>query len=823
MSIPGPLRTMNQSFPSAAGAVVIGGGVIGCSTAYHLAKAGCRDVVLLERAKLTSGTTWHSAAQVRTLRASAALTSLISYGVSLYASLEAEVGQATGWRQTGSLTVAASADRMTALRRMASLAQAYDVEAHILTPREAGTLWPEMRLDDLHGAVLLPGDGRVNPTDLCAALVKGFKLNGGRVFEGVPVTGIRSLNGRVRTIDTPVGSIETETAVDCAGIWGREVAGLAGVRAPLHACEHFYVITKPFGLPSDRPTLGYPDGHLYMRAENGGMLVGCFEPRGKALPLENLPRDFEFGLLPDDWDQFGPMMENAIHRVPALEHAEIRTFLNGPESFTFDDRFHIGEAPSLRGFYLGCGMNSVGVASAGGVGRALAEMITEGRSSLDLSIADIGRTESFHNNLRVLRDRVPETLGLHYAVPFPGREHLTVRNLKRSPFHDRLAALGARFGQRAGWERPLWFAPKGTDVESPLTFGKPASLPLSAEEHRAAREAVVLIDQTPLAKLLIKGLDAERFLQRTCSADMAIPVGRLRYTLMLDDAGFIVSDPVVMRTDDDAFLLVTGSSQTTRDRAWLERHLGGDERATIVDVTSAYAVLGLMGPNARTLLGRLTDADLTESGFPYGDMRNLDIGYAPVLAARVSYIGTPGWELYVATEWALTLFDALVEAGRDLGLRPAGLHAVSSLRIEKGNRAFGHDIGPGDKPREAGLGSSVSKTKTGFTGREGALAQSADMVRRRLVHLVLDAPDAFPLGDEPILRDDLIVGTTSSAAFGHSVGRAVAMGYVRGESGSFTPDALAFSRFEILIAGERYRARADIRPPYDPTGAEMRR
>jgi glycine cleavage system aminomethyltransferase T/glycine/D-amino acid oxidase-like deaminating enzyme len=811
-----------SSLPSAARVVIVGGGVIGCSTAYHLAKAGCRDIVLLERSRLTSGTTWHSAAQVRTLRASASLTRLISYGVSLYASLSEAVGQSTGWIRTGSLTVAASADRLTALKRMASLARAYSVEAHILAPNEAGALWPEMRTDDLHGAVLLPADGRVNPSDLCAALVKGFKAEGGQVLERTSVTGFRARNGRVAAVETTRGVIEAEIVVNCAGLWGREVAGLAGVAAPLFACEHFYVITKPFGVPPDRPTLGYPDGHVYMRAENGGMLVGCFEPRGKALPLESLPPHFEFDLLPDDWEHFAPMMENAIQRVPALENAQIRTFLNGPESFTFDDRFHIGEAPELAGFYLGCGMNSVGVASAGGIGRALAEMIVEGRPSMDLSTGDIRRIADFHNNARVLRDRVPETLGLHYAVPFPGREYQTVRDLRRSPVHDRLTAAGALFGQRMGWERPLWFGKAGASPDVPLTFGKPGWLPYAAAEHRAAREAAALFDQTPLTKLLVQGADAERLLDRVCTGDMTMSVGQIRYTLMLDDRGFIASDPIVMRRGQNEFLVVTGAFQATRDREWLRRQIEPGEHVTLTDVTSAYAVFGVMGPRSRELLNRLGDADLSNEGFPYGTEQRIDLGYAPVVAARLSYVGELGWELYVATEWAATLYDSLMECGADLGLRPAGLYAMSSLRIEKGNRAWGHDIGLDDMPWEAGLGFALAKGKAVFIGGEPVLNRRANALDRRLLHFVLDDADAYPLGDEPILRDGEIVGTLTSSAFGHTLGRAVAMGYVRANGRALDDEGVAASRYSILVAGEIWTATASTRPFFDPSGARMR-
>jgi len=810
-----------STVPSAAGAVVIGGGAVGCSTAYHLAKAGVKDVVLVERAKLTSGTTWHSAAQVRTLRANAALTQLISYGVGLYQSLEAETGQATGWMNTGSMTIAADADRMVALHRMAGLAKAFGVEAQLMSPSEAGKLWPEMRTDDLHGAVLLPGDGRVNPSDLCAAYVKGFKANGGRVFEGTPVTGVRSTNGRVSHVETANGTIETSVAINCAGLWSGQVAQMAGSGAPVHACEHFYVITKPFGVPRDRPTLGYPDGYLYMRAENGGMLVGCFEPRGKALPLSSLPANFEFGLLPEDWDHFAPMLENAIHRIPALENAQIRTFLNGPESFTFDDQFLIGETPEVKGLYIGAGMNSVGIASSGGIGRALAELVTEGRSWIDLTRADIRRSEHFQHNARLLRDRVPETLGLHYAVPYPGREFSTVRNLKRSPVHDNLVALNARFGQRAGWERPLWYAKHASDPTPSLTFDKPAWLGQAAAEHMAARTGVALFDQSPLTKLMVQGADAERLLQRVCSADMDMAPGNARYTLMLDEQARIASDPVIIRLEQDAYLLVTGAVQATRDKEWLRRHMVPGEFVVVSDATAGSAVFGVMGPQSRALLASLTDSDLSNEAFPYLAARHIYVGYAPVLAVRISYVGELGWELHVSTEWAQTVFETLMEAGRAFGLRPAGMHAQSSLRIEKGNRSWGHDIGLDDTPAQAGLQFAVSKRKQEFVGSK-ALRQAPNWIDRRMLHFTLDDPAAFPLGDEPILRDGKIVGTLTSAGFGHSVGRAVGLGYVKAGNDDLTTTAIAASEFQLMISGKVHAVKASTRPPYDPSGARMR-
>jgi 4-methylaminobutanoate oxidase (formaldehyde-forming) len=793
---------------------------MGCSAAYHLAKFGQRDVIVLERHKPTSGTTWHSAAQVRTLRASASLTQLIGYGVELYKSLEQETGQATGWLNTGSLTVAGSADRMIALRRMAALARGFGIAAQVLSTAEAAGFWPAMRTDDLHGAVLLPGDGRVNPTDLCAALIKGAQAQGVRFFEETAVTGLRLHNGRIAGVETPAGTIETATVVNCAGLWGRSVADLAGVAAPLHACEHFYVMTQDMGLPKGLPTLGDPDGMLYMREERGGMLVGCFEPRGKALPLEALPPGFAFGLLPDDWDHFEPMMMNAIHRVPRLEDAPIRTFLNGPESFTFDDRFLLGEAPGLRGLFFLCGMNSVGIASAGGGGRAIAEWIIEGRPSLDLAPLDIRRFPPFLDNLKVLRDRVPETLGLHYAIPYPNREPQTARGLRRSPVHQELEAAGAQFGQRSGWERPLWFE-AGAAMPA-LTFGAPAWLLSAAAEHRAARQGAVLLDQTPLAKLMVCGRDAEAFLQRVCSRDVGFAPGRLGYTLMLNDRGGIQSDLVAMRLERDRYLLVTGAAQVTRDLAWLEDSRRPEEAVSIVDVGSGWATLGLMGPASRAVMAALTPVPLDPAAFPFGSVRRIEVGRAPAWAARVSYVGELGWELHVPSEWARTLYEDIMEAGVPLGLIQAGLHAMASLRLEKGFRAWGADVGPYDDPVQAGLMVAVTAKKTGFVGREAVMTARAAGASRRLLNVTVDPEHGWVLGEEPLLRDGRPVGALTSIAFGHTVGKLVGLAWVERSDGVVDESWLAHGNFTVDLAGVPVTAALSAAPPYDPSGVRMR-
>jgi 4-methylaminobutanoate oxidase (formaldehyde-forming) len=816
---------MNRDLPAAAGVVVIGGGVMGCSVAYHLAKLGRPDVLLLERHKLTSGTTWHSAGQVRQLRSTRNLSELIGYSTQLYASLEAETGQATGWIRTGSLSIATNPDRLTHIRRQAALARAFGLEVHEISPGEARALWPMMNGEDVIGAVFSPSDGRVNPSDLCAALVKGAKAGGVRVLEGVRVTGFAVKAGRVAGVATDRGRIACETVVNCAGLWGRQVAALAGVTAPLYACEHFYLLTKPIGgATAHLPTLSDHDGHLYIRDEVGGLLVGCFEPWGKPLALEELPADFAFDLLNEDWDHFEPMMMNALKRIPALETAEVRMLLNGPESFTPDGLFLLGEAPELRGFFLGCGMNSLGVATGGGAGRALAEWIIEGRPAMDLWPVDIRRFAPFHNNLRTLAARIPEELGLHYAIAYPGREPRTARNLRQSPLHGRLAARGACFGTGAGWERPSYFVPPGETVSEELTFGRPGWFDRVASEHRAVREAVAIFDQSSFGKLLVQGRDAERLLQRLCANDLGVPAGKLVYTAMLNVQGGIEADLTVLRLSEQAYMMVTGTAQTTRDADWLRRHMAGGEQVALSDVTSASAVFGVMGPASRGLLQGLTSADLSNEAFAYFTWQDIDLGCAPVRAARLSYVGELGWELYVPSEFAAYVYDLIAEAGTAFALVDAGTYALTSLRVEKAYRDWGRDVGPDDTPLEAGLSFAVCFAKpAAFTGREALLAQRDRGLDRRLVAWTLEDPQALPLGDEPILREGRIVGQVTSAAFGHSLDRAVALGYLRLPGRTPVEDMIAAGGFELDIAGQTFAVRASLKAPWDPEGRRLRR
>lgn len=815
---------MTNPLPAAAEIVIIGGGIIGCSTAYHLAKLGKRDVLVLERAKLGSGTTWHSAAMVRRLRSTPSLTNLTKYSVELYNALEAETGQSTGWIGCGSLSIATTPDRLTHIRRQASLARALDLDVREVGPEEIQKLWPIARTSDVIAGILSPGDGRVSPTDVLAALVRGARASGVRFIEDTPVNGFRIENGRVRAVETPSGAIATDSVVLCGGLWSRQIGAMAGVSVPLYACEHYALITKAFeGIYPGMPILGDHDSHMYIRDEGGGLMVGCFEPRAKPIDVSELPQDFSFGLLKEDWDQFEPIMAGAIHRIPALETAEARMLLNGPESFTLDNSFLLGEAPELRGFYMGCGMNSVGMASGGGAGRALAEWIVEGEPTTDLWSVDVRRFGRIRDNIRVLRERAAENLSLHYALGQPGREFETGRNLRQTPLHARLAARGAFFGERAGWERASWFQPAGRErVENELTFARPRWFDQVAAEHKAARERVAVFDQSTFGKILVQGRDAAAFLQRVCAAQIDVPDGQLVYSPILNDRGGYESDVVVQRHGEAVFMIVTGAAQPTRDLHVLRSRVRPDEFVALTDVTSALATLSVMGPRSRDLLARLTPARLDNAAFPYMTQKEIEIGGTVARAARISYVGELGWELYVPTEAAGHLYDALLEAGGELGLADAGTFALGSLRLEKGFCSWGHDIGPDDTPLEAGLAFTTKlNSNIDFVGRAALEAQRRAGPGRRRILVRAEDPEVLLLGTEPIVADGRIVGQITSAGYGHTVGRSVGMGYVRLD-GRSPAELVEGSRWHIEVALERVPAAASLRPLHDPQGARLR-
>jgi 4-methylaminobutanoate oxidase (formaldehyde-forming) len=809
---------------TSARAVIIGGGIMGASVAYHLTQLGWRDVVLLEQGRLSGGTTWHAAGLVGQLRSSSNLTRLIRYSAELYARLEALTGQATGWKRCGSLSVARTAERMIQLKRNAAMATAYGVEAHVIGRAEAAARYPLMRTDDLVGAVWIPGDGKANPADITQALARGARAGGARLLEGVKVTGVRVARGAVAGVETSAGPIATEILVNCAGMWARDLGRLSEVSIPLHACEHMYIVTQPLpGVTPDLPVLRDPDGHIYVKEEVGGLLMGGFDPWAKPWGADGIPEGFSFGTLPEDWEKFDVLMRNALVRLPALETAPVRTFLNGPESFTPDNYFLLGEAPEVRRYYVGAGFCSGGIAAAGGAGKALAEWIVEDRPPMDLWPADIRRFGRLHGNRRFLRERVSEIVGVHYDVAFPNRELTSGRGLRRSPLHERLRERRACFGAKMGWERPNWFAPEGVAPETVYSFGRQNWFPYAAAEHRAAREAVAVFDQTSFAKLRVEGADAEAALQRLCANDVAVPVGRVVYTAMLNERGGFESDLTVTRLSEEAYLVVTGAAQGPRDLHWIRRHLPAGARATVTDVTGAWAVLGLMGPRSRELLARVSDADLGAAAFPFATSQEIAVGPATVRASRITYVGELGWELYVPVEQAGLVYDELVGAGRELGLRDAGYYALESLRMEKAYRAWGRDVTIDDTPWEAGLGFVVKLDKpVPFLGREALLAQRERTLTKRLVIFVLDDELALPWGDEPIWCDGRVAGSVTSAAFGHSLGRAVAMGYVQ-HPGGVDAALVASGRFELDVAGARIPARASLAAPYDPQSLRVKR
>jgi len=816
---------MAAAFPTQARVVIVGGGIMGCSTAYHLAKLGWKDVVLLEQGRLSGGTTWHAAGLVGQLRSYSNLTRLIRYSTELYAKLEAETGLATGWKQCGSLTVARTEERMTLLRRSAAMAQAQGVACEPLTPKEAGDKYPVMRTDDLVGAVWLPGDGKANPADITQALAKGARNNGVRIFEKTRVTAVETKDGRVTGVQTTQGPIKAEIVVNCGGQWARQLGRSVGVTVPLYSCEHMYIVTEKMeNVPRDLPVMRDPDGYIYFKEEVGGLLMGGFEPVAKPWNKDVIPDDFEFGMLPDDWDQFQILMDNALIRVPSLDKVGIKTFMNGPESFTPDLNYILGEAPTLKGFFVGAGFNSMGIASSGGAGMALAEWIVAGEPTLDLWPVDIRRFAGFHGNDAWLRDRVAETLGLHYKMPWPQRELESGRPFRRSPLYDRLKAKGAWFGNKMGWERPNWFAGAGKTPEMTYGWGRAAWFDAVAAEHRATREAVTVVDETSFGKILVQGRDAEAQLQRIAANDVAVPVGRTVYTALLNRRGTFESDVTIARLARDRFLVVTGSAQPVRDMDWIGRNLDGAAHVTLSDVTGAWTVLSVMGPNSRALLQAVSRADFANEAFPFGAIREVGVGHATVWASRRTYMGELGWELYVPVEFAATVFEALQAAGAAHGLRDAGYYAIESLRLEKGYRAWGRELTPDDTPWQAGLGWAVKLDKPGgFIGRDALVEAKGKPLARRLVSVVLEDREPLLWGGEALLRDGAPVGDLTSAAYGHTVGASVGLGYVKRADGAAIDAAwLEAGRFEVDLAGVRLKAKVSLRCPYDPAGTRIK-
>ncbi len=817
---------VSADLPARAQVVIIGGGVIGASVAYHLTALGRTDVLLLEQGQLSCGTTWHAAGLVGQLRASEAGTRLVQYSTRLYERLEAETGQATGFRRCGGVTVARTADRMTALRRTEATAQAYGIECELISASEAASLYPLLRTDDLVGAIWLPGDGRADPVDLTAALARGARRRGAVIAERVRVTGVGSRDGRVTGVVTDRGEVEAEVVVNCAGQWAKQVGALAGVTVPLHSAEHFYVVSEQIaGVRSDLPVLRDPDGWTYFKEETGGLVVGGFEPQAKPwVAPDDLPYPFEFRLLEEDWDHFSVLMDSAVHRLPVLAQTGIRKFYNGPESFTPDNQFLLGEAPELAGFFVAAGFNSVGIASAGGAGLALAQWIVDGQPDADLTTVDIRRFAPFNGNSQWLRDRVSEVLGLHYAIGWPNRELETARPFRRSPVYQQLAEANACFGSKMGWERANFFAPAGHEPVIEYSWGSQNWQPWSSAEQEATRQRVAVFDQTSFSKYLVSGDDAESALQWLCTNEVAVPVGRTVYTGMLNDRGTYESDITVTRLAATQFLLVASAATTERDTDHIRRRMPAGSRATVTDVTSSCAVYGVMGPASRQLLSRLTRTSLGDSSFPFGASKMIDLGYATVRATRITYVGELGWELYVPAEFAVGVYADLMAAGADLGVVNAGYYAIESLRLEKGYRAFGRELTPDYGPVEAGLLFACKLSGgVGFLGREAVEKARAEGPRRRLVSVILEDPGVMLWGGELLLRDGAPAGQLTSGAYGATLGAAVGLAYLRDPGGGVaTPELVRSGIYQVNVGGQFVGAKVQLRPPYDPAGSRVK-
>lgn len=800
--------------------VIIGGGVIGCSVAYHLTKLGWKDVVLLERKELTSGTTWHAAGLIAQLRATANMTRLAKYSQELYGTLEDETGVATGFKRVGAITVALTEDRKEELFRQAAMARAFGVEIEEISPAEIGERYPHVNLEGVTAGVYLPKDGQGDPGNIALSLARGATKRGAKIHSRTKVTGMRKKGSRITAVfwqseDGDQGEIACDMVVNCAGMWARDVGKMAGVNVPLHACEHYYIVTDNVPDLGNLPVLRVPDECAYYKEDAGKILLGMFEPKAKPWGMEGIPDSFEFDELPADFEHFEPILEMAINRLPLLGKTGIHTFFNGPESFTPDDAYHLGLAPGTDNVWVAAGFNSIGIQSAGGAGMALAQWMEGGEKPFDLGDVDIVRMQPFQGNKTYLTERVSETLGLLYADHYPFRQKATSRGIRRSPLHEHLARNGAVFGELAGWERANWFANDGQKPEYEYSWKRPNWFDNAKAEHLAIRTGVGLYDMSSFGKIRIEGPDATAFLNHICGGEMNVPVGKIVYTQFLNARGGIEADVTITRLSELAYLVVTPAATRLADETWMRRHIG-DYLVVITDVTAGEAVLAVMGPKSRDLLSTVSPNDFSSVANPFGTAQEIEIGMGIARAHRVSYVGELGWEIYVSSDMAAHVFETLLAAGEDHGLKLCGLHMMDGCRIEKGFRHFGHDITCEDHVLEAGLGFAVKTDKPDFVGRDAVLAKRETGLTRRIVQFRLNDPEPLLFHNEPILRDGKIVGHLTSGAYGHHVGAAVGMGYI-GCAGETASDILA-SSYSIDVAGTVVGAEASLRPFYDPSG-----
>ncbi len=812
--------------PSKARVVIIGGGVIGCSVAYHLTKKGWKDVVLLERKQLTSGTTWHAAGLIAQLRATANMTKLAKYSQELYGSLEEETGVATGFKRCGSITVALTEERKEEIYRQAAMARAFGVEVEEISNERVAELYPHLNIEDVKGAVYLPLDGQGDPANIALALAKGARQRGGIVKERVKVTDVVKQGRKVTGVDwvaddgSASGHIECDIVVNCAGMWGHEVGRMAGVNVPLHACEHFYIVTEGIDGLTQLPVLRVPDECAYYKEDAGKILLGAFEPNAKPWGMNGIPDSFEFDQLPEDFDHFEPILEAAVNRMPMLAEAGIHTFFNGPESFTPDDAYHLGLAPEMDNFWIAAGFNSIGIQSAGGAGMALAEWMDSGEKPFDLGDVDISRMQPFQGNKQYLFERSKETLGLLYADHFPYRQKATARGVRRTPFHHHLLEQGAVMGELAGWERANWFANEGQEREYQYSWKRQNWFENSAAEHRAVRENVGMYDMSSFGKIRVEGPDAEAFMNYIGGGDYSVPNGKIVYTQFLNRTGGIEADVTVTRLTETAYLVVTPAATRLSDQTWMQRH-AGNFNVVITDVTAGEGVLAIMGPNARALLEKVSPNDFSNAANPFGTAQEIELGMSLARAHRVTYVGELGWEIYVSSDMAGHAFETLHAAGQDMGLKLCGMHMMDSCRIEKGFRHFGHDITCEDHVVDAGLGFAVKVDKgCDFIGREAVIARKESGPKNRLVQFKLTDAEPLLFHNEPIVRDGEYVGYLSSGNYGHTLGGAIGLGYVPCE-GEKAADVLA-SSYEIDVCGVKVKAEVSLKPMYDPKSERVK-
>jgi sarcosine dehydrogenase len=809
--------------PDKAQFVVIGGGIIGCSTAYHLARDHKADVILLEQNRLTSGSTWHAAGLVGQLRSSASITQVLKYSVDLYKKLDAETGLETGWKMTGCLRLATNQDRWTEYKRLATTAQSFGMEMHLLSPAEVKKMWPLMETSDLVGASWLPTDGQASPSDIAQSLAKGARMHGAKIVEGARVTGFDIEAGRVRAVLTTRGRIACETVINCGGQWARQIGAMAGVSVPLQAVKHQYVITeKVEGLASDAATLRDPDRRTYFKEEVGGLVFGGYEPNPIAWTQGDVPDNFEFQLFEDDWDHFEQHMGQALARVPALENTGIKKMINGPESFTPDGNFILGAAPGLSNFYVGAGFNAFGIASGGGAGWVLAEWAAKGEAPMDLWVVDIRRFSDLHKDRQWTCDRTLEAYGKHYTIGFPHEEYQSGRPRIVSPLYERLKKLNACFGSKLGWERPNWFAPKGMEPRDVYSMGRQNWFEPVGAEHRAVREAAGLFDQSSFAKYELTGRDAGEALSWICANTVVRGPGRLTYSQMLNTRGGIECDLTVAQLAEDRFYIVTGTGFRTHDFAWIADHIRPGLDARLVDVTEDWGTLSLMGPRARDILAKVTRADVSNTGFPFGAVREIEIAGCRLRALRVTYVGELGWELHIPIGAIGEVFDALMAAGAPHGLVPAGYRSLEALRLEKGYRAWGSDITPNDTPFHAGLGWAVKlKSNQDFIGRAAVEQIASAPLTKMLAGFTTPRVDIVLVGRETILRNGKFAGYLTSGGFGYSVGKPIGYGYVRNAEG-VTEDYVRAGTYELVVAKEIVKAEVHLAPLYDPANAKVK-